>query len=223
MTSFREKTVCPVLKSSAIRQGFVDFTALNYFSECYGAREEELLSNGDVLFARLSGSIEYVGCCAVVADLPEGGLLYPDRVFRARLPSGSTWLGAYVVLWLRSTATRKWIERAAKSTAGHKRISLSDLRKLQILLPPDDEVGEILATVQETFRGIDGAEKVAASLLRQAAAQRQNILKSAFSGQLVPQDPSDEPASVLLGRIRAERAARPATKATRGRKAKATA
>jgi type I restriction enzyme S subunit len=44
--------------------------------------------------------------------------------------------------------------------------------------------------------------------LKQSAAQRQNILKAAFSGQLVPQDPNDEPASVLLERIRAERAAR---------------
>lgn len=44
--------------------------------------------------------------------------------------------------------------------------------------------------------------------LKQSAAQRKNILKTAFSGQLVPQDPHDEPASVLLERIRAERAER---------------
>lgn len=43
--------------------------------------------------------------------------------------------------------------------------------------------------------------------LKQAAAQRKNLLKAAFSGQLVPQDPNDEPASALLARIRAERAA----------------
>ena len=41
---------------------------------------------------------------------------------------------------------------------------------------------------------------------RQSTAQRKNILQAAFSGQLVPQDPNDEPASVLLERIRAERA-----------------
>ena len=40
-----------------------------------------------------------------------------------------------------------------------------------------------------------------------ASAQRQNILRAAFSGQLVPQDPADEPASVLLARIREQRAA----------------
>jgi type I restriction enzyme S subunit len=48
--------------------------------------------------------------------------------------------------------------------------------------------------------------------LKQSTAQRQNILRAAFAGQLVPQDPNDEPASVLLVRIRAERAARDAVK-----------
>ncbi|PKO63366.1 MAG: restriction endonuclease, partial [Betaproteobacteria bacterium HGW-Betaproteobacteria-17] len=42
--------------------------------------------------------------------------------------------------------------------------------------------------------------------LKQSTAQRQNILRAAFAGQLVPQDPNDDPASVLLARIRAERA-----------------
>ena len=53
--------------------------------------------------------------------------------------------------------------------------------------------------------------------LKQSTAQRQNILRAAFSGQLVPQDPADEPASVLLERIRAERAARAGDKKVRGR------
>lgn len=59
--------------------------------------------------------------------------------------------------------------------------------------------------------------------LKQAAAQRQNILRAAFSGQLVPQDPNDEPARVLLERIRAERAERDALKKPRGRRVKESA
>jgi type I restriction enzyme S subunit len=56
--------------------------------------------------------------------------------------------------------------------------------------------------------------------LKQSTAQRQNILRAAFSGQLVPQDPKDEPASALLARIRAERAARATAPKSRGRTAR---
>ena len=54
--------------------------------------------------------------------------------------------------------------------------------------------------------------------LKQSAAQRKNILRAAFAGELVPQDPNDEPASVLLERIQAERAAQTAAKKPRGQK-----
>jgi type I restriction enzyme S subunit len=53
--------------------------------------------------------------------------------------------------------------------------------------------------------------------LNQSTAQRRNILESAFSDRLVPQDPDNEPASVLLERIRAERETRAAA-GNRGRK-----
>lgn len=70
------------------------------------------------------------------------------------------------------------------------------------------------------MNSIVNQEQAIALALKQSTAQRQNILRAAFSGQLVPQDPNDEPASVLLARIRAERAQREADKKPRGRKPK---
>jgi len=204
-TSGRQTTPYPVLKSSAVRQGKIDFQALNYLQQKQSTRAENYLATGDVLITRLSGSVEYVGCCAVVQDVPTQGVQFPDRIFQGKLAPSFMWLGDYLAYCFQSAYVRIIIESAAKSTAGHKRISLNDLYPLPIPLPPAVEIKSI---IQQLYSGIERAEAGEIAIihsLTQAAAQRKNILKSAFSGQLVLQDPNDEPASLLLERIRAER------------------
>lgn len=77
----------------------------------------------------------------------------------------------------------------------------------------------IVEAVSTQFKLIQAQEKAIERSLQQSTAQRKNILQAAFCGQLVPQDPADEPASVLLARIRAERAAQGATRKPRSRNA----
>ena len=202
-TSQRQSTTYPILKSSAVRQGAIDLSAVNFLYEKQ-SRRENFLELGDVLITRLSGSVEYVGCCAVVDVLPESGMQYPDRIFCGKLVSSFS-SGEFLTCCLRSAYARKRIETAAKSTAGHKRISLSDLHPFPIPMPSSREIAEILTKLDASLKQIADGEAVVEHALKQAAAQRKNILKAAFAGQLVPQDPFDEPASVLLARIRAER------------------
>jgi len=68
------------------------------------------------------------------------------------------------------------------------------------------EQEEIFGQIERQFSITDQLDQTLTTALEQAEALRQSILKKAFSGQLVPQDPSDEPASVLLKRIQAEKA-----------------
>lgn len=204
-TSGRDVTPFPVLKSSAVRPGVIDFTALNYLTERQ-SRKENYLAPQDLLITRLSGSVEYVGCAAVVSRLPDGGVQYPDRVFCGKVAPGFECLGDYLAYCLRSPMARARIEVAAKSTAGHKRISLSDLQPFPIPLPPLAEL-RIVVDRLNTFLGqSDEAQTRTDRGLQQATAQRRQLLTAAFAGHLVPQDPRDEPASDLLSRIRAERA-----------------
>lgn len=216
-TSTRELTPYPVLKSSAVRQGTIDFGALNYLraDQC---RNDNYLEDGDLLISRLSGSVEYVGCCAVVQAVPPMSVQYPDRIFCGKLSSPSQHLAIHVVNTLRSPSARIRIEAAAKSTAGHKRISLSDLHPFPVPLPPPAEMAALEEIVQTALKCSDDMEAALELARKQSTAQRQNILRAAFVGQLVPQDPDDEPASVLLERIRSERTAQAATKKPRGRK-----
>src|SRR5439155_16287219 len=76
---------------------------------------------------------------------------------------------------------------------------------LPLPLPPLPEQQRIVAEVERRLSVIDELEATFATNLKRADRLRQAILKRAFEGKLVPQDPTDEPASVLLERIRLER------------------
>jgi len=90
-------------------------------------------------------------------------------------------------------------------------------------VPPLAEQERIAELVSLGMQCIEDQARAIESALKLTTAQRQNLLRAAFAGQLVPQDPNDEPAGVLLERIRAERAAREAVNKPRGRRAKGAA
>lgn len=123
----------------------------------------------------------------------------------------------YLEKWLLSKA--RYIEENGKGTTV-KGVRLEFLKNMEIPVPPLSQQKEIAAKVdnllaenEKTLYSIQNSYKFIASL-------RQSILKQAFEGKLVPQDPADEPASELLKRIYTQ-SSQP--KATRGRKKKATA
>jgi type I restriction enzyme S subunit len=102
---------------------------------------------------------------------------------------------------------RQQIEPMTQGVA-QKKVSLGRFTSLAVPLPPIQEQDELIALLGTATREIAAQEAAVGLSLKQSTAQRQNILRAAFAGQLVPQDPNDEPANVLLERIRAERIAR---------------
>lgn len=123
----------------------------------------------------------------------------------------------FICHYLLSTVAQQWLKARSKTTAGQTNLTLEVCRNLPVPLAPQLEQDQLLIALETAISSISQQQEAIALSLKQAAAQRQNILRAAFAGQLVPQDPNDEPASVLLERIRAERAAQAKPKA-RGRK-----
>jgi type I restriction enzyme S subunit len=105
--------------------------------------------------------------------------------------------------------------KRAKTSAGQINLTLQVCRELAVPLPPAAEQQAIVESVDAQLSVIDHLEEDLEAKLAGARSLRQAILKHAFVGKLVPQDAQDEPASVLLERIAAERDLRAAEAAKR--------
>lgn len=169
---------------------------------------------GDLLFSRANTS-GYVGACVVVPrDFPM--LVLSDKSLRL-VPHSDidpTWLQAF----LRSRPARAQIEVLATGTKESMRnISQAKLRQVGLPVPPPEEQARIVVAVERQTSIIEACERSVDAGLEVSAALRRSVLRAAFEGRLVPQDPTDQPASVLLERVRAERAAAPKPKQRRSR------
>lgn len=119
----------------------------------------------------------------------------------------------FVAMAMESRPVQAQIHLISKGVAQQK-VNLANFRRVAIPLPSCEEQAEIASLVDEHMSKISQLEEWCQTELTRSAALRQSILKDAFAGRLVPQDPADEPAAALLARIRAARATAP----KRGRK-----
>ncbi len=199
----------PYLRVANVQRGWLDLTKIKTIEAAEDEIADLRLCAGDVLFNE-GGDRDKLGRGWVwQGQIPE--CIHQNHVFRARLIGG---VSPKFLSWHGNSFGQSWFEEHGKQTTNLASINLTRLGLLPVPLPPLAEQQRIVAEVE---RRLSIADEVAASVgfaLARAARLRQSILKRAFEGKLVPQDPNDEPASVLLARIRAgrERAASAAPK-----------
>ena len=97
------------------------------------------------------------------------------------------------------------IQEVASSTTGLHTLSISKIENLQIPLPSLSQQQEIVRRVESLFKLADQIEARYQKAKASVDKLTQSILAKAFRGELVPQDPNDKPASVLLEKIKIER------------------
>jgi len=102
---------------------------------------------------------------------------------------------------------QRWFEKMGRQTTNLASINLKTLKSFPIPAIPVDEQRRIVAEIERKVTVLDHLLSAIDHAQRQSANLRRAILATAFRGELVPQDPTDEPASELLARIAAERPA----------------
>ncbi len=193
-----------ILRISAVRPLSVDTQDIRYVKDATEVARDNLVAPGDLLFTRYSGNPSFVGVCGVVRSLSQE-TLHPDKLIRVRLAVSDVFPW-FVEIAANTGTSRDFVSRRVRTTAGQSGVSGADLRQTPIPLPPLAEQRRIVAEVERHLSVIQAAEEIAEANQKRAERLRQSILRRAFEGKLVPQDSSDEPASFLLERIRAERA-----------------
>ena len=160
------------------------------------------LNTGDILIIRSNGSVSIVGRCAVVSE-NDTKFLYAGYLIRLR-PNKLLVESRYLLNIFSLHSTRKQIELKAKSTSGVNNINTGEIQSLIISLCGIKEQKVIVEYLEARLSEVDQLDQSITIALQQSEALRQSILKKAFSGALVPQEANDEPASVLLARIKSE-------------------
>ena len=195
----------PYLRVANVQRGFLDLSEVKTILATERDIAELTLKNGDVLFNE-GGDRDKLGRGWVWRN-EVAGCIHQNHVFRMRpyLPE----VLPELISHHGNTFGKTWFQNAGKQTTNLASINMTMLRMFPVPLGPADEQRELLTQLDVQIGQIIQQEQAVELGLKQSTAQRQNILRAAFAGELVPQDPSDEPASVLLERIRAERAERP--------------
>lgn len=195
----------PVLRIPNISGGQLKLEGIKFASQRLSLGPRDHLTVGDVLVIRTNGSIGLVGRAAALQAPLASNHYFASYLLRLRCVETEI-SHRWISMVLASPFGRRWIEVRAASSAGQHNISLSTLLTMPVPLPPALEQYQGLQSLDVALGDIERLAAESSVSLRQSTAQRKNLLRAAFAGQLVPQDPNDEPASALLARIRAARA-----------------
>ena len=191
----------PVLRMGNIVDGKIVLNNLKYLPKEHNEFPELLLNKGDLLFNR-TNSRELVGKTAVYTGIPNP-CSFASYLIRVRFhPSIDSMIAAY---YINSVYGKDWILSVVSQQAGQANVNGTKLKLFAVPMPPEKEQQVLVEEVERHLFAADEVEKTITAELKRAEQLRQSILKKAFSGKLVSQDPNDEPASILLERIKAEK------------------
>lgn len=200
----------PVLRMGNIQDGKLDWADL-VFTDDAAEIAKYALKEGDVLFNR-TNSPALVGKTALFSGEREA--IYAGYLIKVRCKADL--LPAFLTYCINAPNGRAYSWAVKTDGVSQSNINAKKLAAFRFDLPSTEEQAEIVRCIEAALSWINRITVDATSARKLIDHLDQSVLAKAFKGELVPQNPTDEPAAALLERIRTERAAAP--KAKRGRK-----
>lgn len=204
----------PYLRVANVQRGWLRLNEIKSLAVTAEERDRLLLKDGDILMNE-GGDRDKLGRGWVWREeVP--GCIHQNHVFRVRLKDPD-FPPEFVSHYANEFGQQYFIDQGTQTT-NLASISKRRVMALPVPVPSAAEAKEIVRLITDAFAHADRLEAEATRARALLDRLEAAILAKAFRGELVPQDPNDEPASVLLDRIRAERAAAPRPKRGRARK-----
>jgi len=189
------------MKSVEEKTGKIDLSIVKKLSEVKKGYTNFI--NGDILFAKITPCMEN-GKIAIVEDLRNGIGFGSTEFHIIRLKSKEI-PNRFLFYYFLRDSYRKDAQRNMTGSAGQLRVPSRYLSESIIALPPIGEQKKIIEEIEKHFSLIETAQQVIEKGLKSSEELRKSILKNAFEGKLVPQDPTDESADIRLERIKKDR------------------
>jgi type I restriction enzyme S subunit len=196
----KETGKIPVLRMGNIQNGRFDWSDLVYSNDSEEI-DKYLLKKNDVLFNR-TNSPEWVGKTAIYKG--ERPAIFAGYLIRINYKKDMI-NPDYLTYFLNSHTAKKYGNSIKSFGVNQSNINGTKLKTYPFPKTSISEQQAIVSEIETRLSVCDKLEESITQSLMQSEALRQSILKKAFEGKLVPQDSNDEPASVLLARIRGER------------------
>ncbi|MHA7648072.1 restriction endonuclease subunit S [Nitrosopumilus sp. S4] len=196
------KSKIPVLRMGNIQDGKLDFNKLKYYPNNWEHFKTFELKDGDVLFNR-TNSAELVGKTAVYYN-HHPSAVFAGYLIRVKLLE-NTFLPSLLSYYINSIFGKLYVSSVVTQQVGQANVNSTKLMMMPLPLMSFEEQKEIHSQLELYLSLIKNTENVVNSLLTKLETLYSTILKKAFEGKLVPQDPNDEPAEILLQKIKQEK------------------
>ena len=191
----------PYLRVANVQKGWLDLSEIKTVLVTQKEAESLYLQSGDILMNE-GGDRDKLGRGHVWNSQVEN-CIHQNHVFRLRLKSQK--ISPFYISYYANELGQQYFIGQGKQTTNLASISMSKLSRFPIPVAPPEEMQVILQLIEKELKKIEILRQEVSKAYKFLDRLEQSTLAKAFRGEIVPQDPNDEPASILLERIQKER------------------